>query len=322
MTGFWDRFRASVERWPDRPAVVLQGRSDVTTIDYRGLLGRAEAMAARLAAAGVGAGDRCALIGENSPDWIAACLAVLRLGAVAVPLDRTYAPPQVAALLRDSGAVCLVASAGSRATAESARAEACTAVRLIDMAPEGPPVASASVSPLADPTGGADAPALLLYTSGTTADPKGVVLTNRNLLAAVDGILAVLPLTETDSNLGALPLFHILAQVSAIYLPFSIGGSVVLLEEVSGAEVLRAMRERRITILCSVPQFFYLIHERIGQEIGRMSGPRRAIVRALVEDIDRGLTPQERRAGIERIRMALTAAWQTAETAPEKPSVA
>jgi len=279
VSGFWRRFAASVDRWPERPAIVVQGKETVTRIDYRLLHARAEAMAERLASAGVRAGQRCALLGENGPDWITACLGVLRLGAVAVPLDRTYAPAQVAILLADSEAVCIVCSAAYRGVAEAALEGGSAPVTLLAMEQADP---AAGAAALPDCPERAEEAALLLYTSGTTADPKGVVVTHGNILAAVDGIAAVLPLGERDSNLGALPLFHILAQVSAIYLPLSLGACVVLLEEVSGGEVLRAMREQRITILCSVPQFFYLIHERIAQEIGRASRPKRALAGALV----------------------------------------
>ena len=79
-----------------------------------------------------------------------------------------------------------------------------------------------------------------------------------------------------------MPLFHILSQISGLLLPFAAGGAVVLLEDVNATEVLRALRERNITVLCSVPQFFYLIHDRIMQEIGKRGPAGRMAIRFLM----------------------------------------
>ena len=69
---------------------------------------------------------------------------------------------------------------------------------------------------------------MILYTSGTTADPKGVVLTHANLLAERDAAFAVVDVSERDAVLGVLPLFHSLAQLANLLLPFAVGARVVL----------------------------------------------------------------------------------------------
>ena len=107
--------------------------------------------------------------------------------------------------------------------------------------------------------------ASLLYTSGTTADPKGVMLTHANLLGEVDAVFGLLEIGPTDAVLGMLPLFHVLAQMANLLLPLVKGARVVYLETLNTTELLRALRERQITVFAVVPQFFYLIHERIFQ---------------------------------------------------------
>ena len=109
--------------------------------------------------------------------------------------------------------------------------------------------------------------ASLLYTSGTTADPKGVMLTHANFLAKVDAVFNWVDLGPTDALLGVLPLFHVLAQMANLLLPLVKGSRVVYLETLNTTELLRALSERNITAFAVVPQFFYLIHERIFQEI-------------------------------------------------------
>src|SRR5205807_7054519 len=111
--------------------------------------------------------------------------------------------------------------------------------------------------------------AAILYTSGTTADPKGVMLTHANLLGECDAVFGLLRLGPSDAVLGVLPLFHALAQMANLLLPLVKGARVVYLETLNSTELLRALSERKVTAFACVPQFFYLIHERIQKEIAR-----------------------------------------------------
>ncbi len=272
MNDFWARFEAIVARRPDSVGLIVEGAVP-REFTYREVHAAAEAFARRLAAQGLRRGQACALLGENSAEWIVACLALHRLNAIAVPLDAALAPETIARLLADSGAVLIACPASKEAAASAAAGSAC---RVMPFAGED---AAIALPPHAvDP----EATAMLLYTSGTAGDPKGVVLTHANIAAAIDGMVERLSISETDSALGVLPLFHILAQVSSLFLPFSAGAKLVLLEEISATEVVRVLKARRITILCCVPQFFYLIHDRIRSEIARMSAPQRAAVGAML----------------------------------------
>ena len=125
-------------------------------------------------------------------------------------------------------------------------------------------------------------PAVILYTSGTTADPKGVILTHGNLLAEKVSALQVVHVNEQDAVLGVLPLFHSLAQMANLLLPFSLGAHVVFLETLNTRELLRALQEERISVFCCVPQFFYLIHERVTGEVARSGLARRTLFRLLL----------------------------------------
>jgi long-chain acyl-CoA synthetase len=244
----------------------------------------AAAAAAHLAARGVLPGDRCAILAENSERWCAAYLGILRIGAVAVPFDTTYSEKQVATLLRDSGARVVVASTRFAATASVAAPAGCGVVAIDEAAT---PVAS---EPRAS-AGGEQAPAcpattsdpaVILYTSGTTADPKGVVLTHGNLLAEKTAAFQVVQVDERDTVLGVLPLFHALAQMANLLLPFSLGAHVVFLETLNTRELLNALQEERVTVFCCVPQFFYLIHQRVTTEVAKGGGAKRALFAMLL----------------------------------------
>ncbi len=287
VENFYALFARVATQHAARPAVFVQSAaSAVETTSYGELHRLAERAAAGLARLGVAAGDRCAILAGNHARWCAAYLGTLRLGAVAVPLDTAYQPAQVAALLRDSGARILFTSARYLPVARQA-VPAGTQLVLLEpdfaVVPEPGSVGkedTREVSVPPSPVTRAD-PAVILYTSGTTSDPKGVVLTHGNLLAEIEAVLEILPVNERDCVLGVLPLFHALAQMANLLLPFSIGASVVYLETLNTTELLRALAERGATAFACVPQFFYLIHQRILQEAKR-SRLRHRLFRALL----------------------------------------
>jgi long-chain acyl-CoA synthetase len=130
--------------------------------------------------------------------------------------------------------------------------------------------------------------ASLLYTSGTTADPKGVMLTHANFLGEVEAVFNWVDIGPTDALLGVLPMFHVLAQMANLLLPLVKGSRVVYLETLNTTELLRALRERNITAFAVVPQFFYLIHERIFGEIEKRGALTQRVFKTLVA-LNRGL---------------------------------
>ena len=310
---FYEQFAATAERFPTRPAVEVQRRDSLDRFTYADLRSMADHVAGFLAAHGspgasrLGRGDGCAILADNDARWCAAYLGVLQLGCVAVPLDTAYKGPQIAALLRDSGARVLFTAPKYLPAAREAVTLAGTPTELVLLqgpAPDGGGAAETRVASLDEtlaqaamvsagrspqavmpmppcPATRAD-PAVILYTSGTTSDPKGVVLTHGNLLAEMEAVFQVVRVDERDSILGVLPLFHALAQMANLLLPFSRGAGVVFLESLNSTELLRALAERNVTLFCCVPQFFYLLHQRITQQVAAAGLSKRLAFRALL----------------------------------------
>ncbi len=279
MTGFYARFQQAAERFGERTAIEVQRREGLESWTYGRLRAKAEELAYLLSRQSVGFADRCALLAEDGPLWCAAYLAMMRLGAVPVPLDTTYTATQIARLVSDSGARVIVVSPGFRKKAEQSREEsACPAFLLEDETPrldaDPADVPAATVEP--------DDTAVIVYTSGTTSDPKGVVLTHGNLLAELDSAMSVISVNEDDAILSVLPLFHVLAQLANFLIPFTMGVRVVFLETVSSGDLLRAFHERDISVFCCVPQFYHLIHQRILEQVSRGKRLRRLAFNALL----------------------------------------
>jgi long-chain acyl-CoA synthetase len=290
MATFYDRFRECAQRWPQNVALEIQHRGGVESYTYAETQRMAECVARWLTENGFEAGSRLAILADNHPRWVVAFLGAIAAGCTAVPLDTAFRPKQVSKLLKDSGSSLIFCDRKHLPVAEEASGD--VSILLLDGTGEDarPPMpeanagrsaratqavadfdsifaaAPATFTPIAVP---AEAIASLLYTSGTTADPKGVMLTHGNLMAEAAAVCALLKIGPGDAVLGVLPLFHALAQMANLLLPLVAGARVVYLETLNTTELLRALREREITAFAVVPQFFYLIHERIFKEVAQ-----------------------------------------------------
>jgi long-chain acyl-CoA synthetase len=286
MPTFYDRFLACADRWPANVAVEVQRPDGLESYTYAELRGMAEAVAAWLVAKDIHPGDRVAILADNHPRWVAAYLGIIAAGGTTVPLDTAYHADQVHKLLRDSGSKLLISDQKHLAVATEAVAGSPVGLLLSDAQPgTRVPEASAQVnfdelfahqpSEFTTIPRAPDDLASLLYTSGTTADPKGVMLTHANLLAEADAVFAWAHIGPEDAILGVLPLFHVLSQMANLLLPLVAGTRVVYLSTLNTTELLRALRERKITAFAVVPQFFNLIHDRIFKEVQQRGGMTR-----------------------------------------------
>ena len=294
MPTFYDRFVDCAERWPNNVALELQRRDHVETCTYAELRRMAESVGRWITEKQFPRGTRVALLADNHPRWVGAYLGTIASGSVIVPLDTALHADQVTKLLKDSGATAIFCDAKHVPVVKPAAVELNLGMVLMD--PDRMSGASSSEKWLATMPGMFEAGpgtfkpapannedlASLLYTSGTTADPKGVMLTHANFLGEVDAVFNWVDLGPDDALLGVLPLFHVLAQMANLLLPLVKGSRVVYLETLNTTELLRALTERNITAFAVVPQFFYLIHERVMQEIGKRGKITQRVFRAML----------------------------------------
>jgi long-chain acyl-CoA synthetase len=294
MPSFYDRFVECSERWPDNIALQIQRHDHLESCTYAELRRMAESVGRWITENGFARGSRLAILADNHPRWVAAYLGIIASGCAAVPLDTALHADQVTKLLKDSGSSVLFCDAKHVPIARPAANEIPLGLVLMD--PERtqqvsiheqwlgnlPAIFDSGPGKFKAVDAKLDDLASLLYTSGTTADPKGVMLTHSNMLGEVEAVFNWVEISPSDALLGVLPMFHVLAQMANLLLPLVKGARVVYLETLNTTELLRALQERDITVFAVVPQFFYLIHERIFQEVEKRGAITQKVFQGLM----------------------------------------
>jgi long-chain acyl-CoA synthetase len=227
-----------------RPALHL--RHDL--ISYAELLRREAAVAELLRQHRVAVGDRVALMLPNGAEFVAAYFAILRLGAIAVPLNVLLSPREVAdRVARARPILFLVDEAAEDGVGDVARA-AGGEVFPIEHATAIDPQDARAPAARRD----ADA-AVILFTSGTSGAAKGAILTHGSLRAAALNAASALELDPQDVMLGVAPFSHVLGQSTGILSTISAGAAIAVVPRFDPADTLRFMAETRTTIVLGVP---------------------------------------------------------------------
>ncbi|WP_063045513.1 acyl-CoA synthetase [Nocardia pseudovaccinii] len=274
--GRW--FAARAARSAHRRALTFEGR----TRTYGELLSRIDRLAAALRTRGVSHGDRVAFLGANQPAFLETLLATARLGAVFVPLNFRLAGPELAFIIRDSGANTLVTDSAHQPTIDKIRHELTTHCYLI----VGPAeagwenyedlIATHSALPAPDSVL-ADETAIIMYTSGTTGRPKGVILSHANLWWSNINLLSQFDVHENDVTLVAAPLFHIAGLNVTTFTTWFKGGEVVLQRSFDAADCLAAIERHHVTTMFGVPAIFLFMSQAPAFPHADLSSLRMAI---------------------------------------------
>lgn len=266
-----DLVRMTAERAPSKTALLFQDRA----VTYGDLERDIAAAASGMVSLGVGRGDRVAVLVHNVPEFVAAYYAILRAGAVMIPLNTMLTSEEIAFILSDSKAKMIVVAEPFVAAIEALRGTLPALDHVVvagSRAIEGAMMWSELLTRGSEAGGGAapdksdlpDVPtdlgdlAVLAYTSGTTGRPKGAMLSHGNLLANLDqmGGVPLLAEAEDDVVLLVLPLFHIYALNVILGLTMKVGATAVLLERFDAVGSLEAVERHGITVLFGAPPMF------------------------------------------------------------------
>src|SRR5260370_34249864 len=217
----------------------------------------------------IGKGDRVMLWGDNGAEWVAAFFGCMLRGTVAVPMDRIAAPDFVQRVAADVDAKLIVCS--SALAAQTGGRPHLELENLSDALHRHSSAPYAAAALTRDDT------AQIVFTSGTTADPRGVVLSHGNILASVDPIEAEIPKYRKYERifhpvrfLEMLPLSHVFGQFMGMFIPPLIGGTVLFQESFKPTDVITTIKRERISVLVAVPRVVESLKSKLQEDQGAM----------------------------------------------------
>jgi long-chain acyl-CoA synthetase len=283
-------------RYRDAPFLLRHAEAGWQSVSFAEAARALHAFAALLEHLGVGPGARVGLQSENRPEWGLAYLAVLEAGGVVVPLDPLLQISELREILGAARAAHCIVSARTVARARELRARGMPDLRLACLDEDaGFPSWSAAQGrgPVAarPPRGAPDDLAVLLFTSGTTGRPKGVMLSHRNILSNVEAVADRFRLVSGDRLLSVLPLHHTFECTAGFLAPLRVGASVATARGLKSIELREDLSTSGATLMLGVP----LLYEKL----------LAAVMRAVEEA--RGLA-----AGHARAALALSRALRRA----------
>ena len=262
----------SARRYDARLALSFRPRYRTLRWTFGQLRDHADKLAQALQAQGTVPGDRVLLFGANSPHWAAAFFAILARGAVVVPLNPRSPPEQLQSIVASCAPKLLLCSSrtpwpgGPIAMIEiETAASAAEALARADPVPITP-----------------DQLAEIVYTSGTTGEPKGVMLTHANLLACIEGLVEAVPLLPTDGAVSIVPLFHLYGQMAGLLYPLSQGCALTYVPSLSSRVILDTFGRTAASYLVAVPEFLKTVMDRLEDQLRRRPAFLRPIVRRLI----------------------------------------
>jgi long-chain acyl-CoA synthetase len=288
-------FWRSVEQHGEKPALLVKREKQYRPITYTELGRRVYAFARALHELGVRKGDRVAILAENCPEWAITDWATLCLGAITVPIYPTLTAPQVGEILRDSEPKVLVVSDKKQ------RRKACEAVEGTGLNPQIICI---------EPDSGGETPSFeqmlnqpgalteselralvdasqpddiitFIYTSGTTGEPKGAMLTHRNLLSNIEAVLELIDWRPDDVFLSFLPLSHVFERMGGHFLPIYAGLTIAYAESLF--TLANDMVEVKPTLMLGVPRFYASVMDRILASVRQMPPLRQKLFYRMLE---------------------------------------
>lgn len=267
---------------------VLRDKDVAEAFTYRDVRKAAFAASARLEAHGIGEGDRVLLVSEGRPEWGMSYFGVILSGATVVPIDVDLSVEEIDNLCRAAGAKLAIASPKH-------------ATRLSGEGPvNGHVPAALSVPILGFDTlfehahafeGEQDLrpkkrrpedPASIIFTSGTTGRPKGVVLSHQNFAALTARMSTLFDLNRTDAMLSVLPPHHTFEFSAGLLMPLAKGASITYLEDRTPDLIARAFEETPVTAMIGVPAVVESLHRKIQTQVDHLALPARLSLRGLM----------------------------------------
>lgn len=253
----------TVKNHPDSIAMQILSPGGWNKWTYKELLNLVIKRATEIKAKGIKKGDRIAIYGPNSPEWIVTYLAIQWVGAIGVPLDNRLSLREVHYLIKDSNTKILFSSV------DGVREEIdiCVPIEIPEKISAGETLERTELS--------LDDTAVILYTSGTTGAPKGVVLTHKNLMYNVEMLYQTMEFYHDEPFYALLPFHHVFSKTINILAPISIGGTIVIARSYKSNEIKEDCQKSKPVIFPVVPLVLEKFVVGIEKELKKLTGVKK-----------------------------------------------
>jgi long-chain acyl-CoA synthetase len=256
-----EMFDATVKHHRHRTAMRVLGDGEPERWSYARVEDLAERVSAHLRERGVAAGDKVMLVSENRPEWGISYFGILKAGATVVPVDWQSSAEELDNLAVWAHAKAVIWS--DKVADKIVLGKEMLRLRFDELMLEEPKVSPAAVvhHPKADEL------ASLIFTSGTTGRPKGVMLSHRNFSSLLSKLAGVFDIDRHDTLLSVLPLHHTFEFTAGLLMPLMRGAQVTYLDEINADTLGDAFDEGQITGMVGVPALWQLLHRKITEQL-------------------------------------------------------
>ncbi len=295
-----EMLESSAEKYKDKTAFLMPRNNRMYEISFGQTLEYVKRISRHLRELGLGKGDHIAILGENRPEWGIAYFSVAWVGTTAIPLDARASPDSYKPILKFSGAKAIILS-GSFIPYIQSISDELKQLRHIILMDDFEEIYNRYSTGVDRDTVLPDDLMEILFTSGTTGDPKGVMLTHGNIMSNVDDIYSAIEFNPEDSMFSILPIHHSYECTGGLLTPFYNGMSVFYARSLKPNEMIEDLRSAKPTLWLNSPLILEKLYQRMNKELSNQKGLRAFVTNILPKRLI-GKKIKER-LGLQRIRL-------------------
>ena len=286
-------FFRSVKDYGRRPALSVFRDGTYQHLSYEELGHRVKLLALGLKGLGLSKGDRCAILGPNSPEWALAYLSILSAGGICVPIDSLLKSYEFRHIFEEVKVRFIFVAPKFLDTVLEIDEDLgiFRKIILLEKVPGDRPPKVIFLSEVMEKGGkhskelrfpNLEEVAAIIYTSGTTGKAKGVMLTHRNIVSDVVACYQSLPFDYRDRFLSVLPMHHTFECTAGFLLPLYAGSHITFARSLKSRDILADLKACQATVMLGVPLLFQKMYEGLERAIARAPLPKRALFRSLM----------------------------------------
>ena len=268
-----DLIEIQAKRIPDKIALQMVNEDEWERYTYKETYIQSRQAAFQLWHNGLRKGDRVVLVSENQPEWCIAYLAASQIGCAVVPLDAQTPTKEIIAIAEFTTAKAILASDAVLAKSKTQLTKTDILIQNINKFNETAKLEDEIPSDFPNVEITPDTVASIIFTMGTTVDPKGAMLTHGGFISNVKAVSKALPPTDEERILSALPLYHALSFSCSLLMTLYSGTTATYVNALRPTTLLKAMREDKTTAFISVPRLFQMLQSTIERQAAREDTP-------------------------------------------------